>query len=221
MRGFERTRVTIVATVLLGGPGAGLVPGQEAGATIAVRIDDYVGLPAATVAKAAVVAVRLMRTAGIEMRWTLCSAAVGWPHCAAALGPGELSLKILARRHGAPVVSSSVLGYAVVPGDGTPAVYAGILYGRIEPQSHSTLASLPQILGHVAAHEIGHLLLGSNAHAATGLMAAQIQGRDFDRAAQGALHFSPDEAERMRAGARMRIYAGTDSPGAVRTASAR
>ena len=55
-----------------------------------------------------------------------------------------------------------------------------------------------QLLGHVIAHEMGHLLLPSGAHSAAGLMRpiwdlAQVQAAD-----QGALTFTPDQAGLIR-----------------------
>ena len=48
---------------------------------------------------------------------------------------------------------------------------------------------MPVILGHAAAHEIGHLLLGSNSHSPFGLMRARWSGQDLQNACW---EFSPD-----------------------------
>ena len=50
------------------------------------------------------------------------------------------------------------------------------------------------ILGHVIAHEIGHLLLPYNSHARTGLMRGGWDTQQAMRAATGALTFTPKEA---------------------------
>jgi len=61
-------------------------------------------------------------------------------------------------------------------------------------------ASLASLLGCVAAHEIGHLLLGSNSHAPLGIMRAHWQAKEIQQMSMGLLVFSPRQAAQMRAG---------------------
>jgi hypothetical protein len=55
-------------------------------------------------------------------------------------------------------------------------------------------------LGLTIAHEIGHLLLKSTAHGATGLMTAVWRRGASQIAASGRLLFTPREAELIREG---------------------
>jgi hypothetical protein len=55
------------------------------------------------------------------------------------------------------------------------------------------------VLGHVFAHEIGHLLLGPGAHSPSGLMRPRWQERDLVSAARGVLLFSAKQSRQMRA----------------------
>jgi hypothetical protein len=52
------------------------------------------------------------------------------------------------------------------------------------------------VLGHVVAHELGHLLLGRGTHSAAGLMRADL---DTNLAVQGRLLFTDAEARAIRA----------------------
>jgi hypothetical protein len=61
--------------------------------------------------------------------------------------------------------------------------------------SHVSLAS---ILGHGVAHEIGHLLLGTNSHAETGIMRARWQSEELASVSKGALFFSSNQSQEMR-----------------------
>jgi hypothetical protein len=54
---------------------------------------------------------------------------------------------------------------------------------------------LPTFVGRVAAHEIGHLLLGTNRHAAHGLMKASW---DVQRITRGDWAFTREDAAAMR-----------------------
>ena len=56
----------------------------------------------------------------------------------------------------------------------------------------------PVILGYLMAHEIGHLLLKSSAHASNGLMSAKWGLRELRGANQVVLRFSNKEVERIR-----------------------
>ena len=55
------------------------------------------------------------------------------------------------------------------------------------------------ILGHVSAHEIGHLLLGPGAHGHDGIMRAGWSRQDLQQAAWGQLVFTDEESGRLRA----------------------
>ncbi len=65
----------------------------------------------------------------------------------------------------------------------------------LHESSHMSLAS---ILGHGVAHEIGHLLLGTNSHAASGIMRARWQIRELTSASKGTLLFSDVQSRQMR-----------------------
>ena len=55
------------------------------------------------------------------------------------------------------------------------------------------------ILGRVIAHELGHLVLGKNAHSAAGIMQARWRDQDLGFSKQAAMLFLPREAKRIRA----------------------
>ncbi len=53
------------------------------------------------------------------------------------------------------------------------------------------------LLGHVLAHEIGHLLLRSNSHSVSGIMSARWTGEELRRLSEGAMFFTPLESKVM------------------------
>jgi hypothetical protein len=55
------------------------------------------------------------------------------------------------------------------------------------------------LLGHAMAHELGHLLLGSNSHSLTGLMCANWLTKDLIHMEQGGLLFSEEQSLKMKA----------------------
>jgi hypothetical protein len=54
------------------------------------------------------------------------------------------------------------------------------------------------IVGHVLAHEIGHVLLKINGHAQTGLMKARLTYRDLDGIGRKNMEFTSDDARLIR-----------------------
>jgi hypothetical protein len=54
------------------------------------------------------------------------------------------------------------------------------------------------ILGHVVAHELGHLLLPGDAHSLTGIMRDKWNYRLSEEAAAGRLLFTPDQSKLIR-----------------------
>ena len=64
-----------------------------------------------------------------------------------------------------------------------------------------------QLLGHVMAHELGHLLLPHGAHSAAGLMRPALDRAQVRAAIAGLLTFTPDQAALIRA--RLQNVSGT------------
>ena len=75
---------------------------------------------------------------------------------------------------------------------------AYIFYERIRVYSGELGMDTAQMLGHVIAHEIGHLLLPYGAHSVAGIMRAEWDRRQVSDAAMGTLRFTPVQAELIR-----------------------
>jgi hypothetical protein len=130
----------------------------------------------------------------------------------------EIVLHVLSRsmpeRFG---LTSERLGFA--PGQGPDRRDAYVFYDRAEQlaqrQSAARMeralvgivdpcASIGQILGHVIAHELGHLQ-GLDSHSATGVMRADWDSADLQDAIQGCFQFTREQAEVIRAEVSRRI----------------
>lgn len=72
-----------------------------------------------------------------------------------------------------------------------------------------------ELLGAVTAHELGHLLLGTNSHSGSGLMSAFWSGGKLRIAAQGWLTFTDAEAKRIHARMTARALAAAASAEAI------
>ena len=73
-----------------------------------------------------------------------------------------------------------------------------IFYFRIKSYSANLGMHASQLLGHVMAHELGHLLLPYGAHVVAGVMRPEWDRAQVKNAAKGLLTFTPDQAALIR-----------------------
>jgi hypothetical protein len=160
--------------------------------TITVRVYDLYGMPPAERAAALTIATRTFAEAGVDANWIDCARVDGVvpAACLSALKPGEMVLRIQDRtergRH--------ILGTAVVQ-EGGPNVVASIYVESASDRAVKSGIPLPILLGRVTAHEIGHLLIGTNSHAPRGLMRASW---DLKFLHLSEWQFTRDDAAKMR-----------------------
>ena len=128
------------------------------------------------------------------------------PVCQERMRPTELALVILPSFSAMHLDSDRLLGFSQVFLDGSPGHYAYVSYERVEAASRRGGAWAYQILGYVAAHELGHLLLDSDAHSSSGIMRRELEEGNPQDAALGGLSFTAREVQKIRdnAAARMR-----------------
>jgi hypothetical protein len=91
------------------------------------------------------------------------------------------------------------LGFALVPEDGGFGRIVSVYPHRAEELVKGREKLHAVIVGHVRAHELGHLLLGLGSHSASGLMRVRWRKKDLELVAKRSLFFLPWQAERMRA----------------------
>jgi hypothetical protein len=173
-------------------------------AKITVCVYDHARLKGETLAQAEKEATRIFRQLGVEVEWldlpTSEEEANGKTDSLEQLGPTGFVLKILPKSITRNLhIRDAALGFSIPCPEGGSACIASILYHRVEDLARRENVSFSQVLGLAIAHEIGHLLLRSNAHSATGVMQARWRSKEVQRASQGLLLFSPEQAERIRA----------------------
>jgi hypothetical protein len=172
--------------------GAGL-PAQSAVAeiversTVRVVLTDVAGLSAPALERAKNEAARLFERSQIDLVWIDIDACE--ERC--------LFLRITALPIGGKSRNPSVMGTA----PGTLEVrgrYAWVFYDRIRAASATFRVDASQILGHVIAHELGHLLLPHGAHSLAGVMRPEWDRGQVKSAEAGLLTFTPDQAALIR-----------------------
>src|SRR5439155_23282002 len=92
------------------------------------------------------------------------------------------------------------LGFSLVNAADGSAPYLATVYADLTADvARRAGVDSRELLGRAMAHEIGHLLLGTNEHAATGLMRAAWSRAELRRDHTPDWQFLPGEVEQMRA----------------------
>jgi hypothetical protein len=195
---------------------------SEPDLTVRVRVYNYAKVSSAILSGAEQEASRIFTAAGVDTMWLDCpmtgiqpqtvSATAGQTEeinagCDGLVTGATVALRILPRSTPASrAFHDTMFGFA----DG-PAL-ASVFYARVEGMMLSVNGGeweAPVILGDVIAHEIGHLLLGSNSHSPTGIMCAKWDQEYLRKAVMGFQKFSPEQAASIRATVRHRQAAST------------
>src|SRR5688572_13687397 len=109
----------------------------------------------------------MLRAGLVEVRWQVCTGLNSSPACDVPPGPSELLLIV---REGTPCQdTSATLGEAwVVRRAG--GVLATVYVNCVAWLATAARTDVAVLLGRVAAHELGHLVMRTSAHARRGLM---------------------------------------------------
>jgi len=106
-----------------------------------------------------------------------------------------------------------VLGTAY-PDEKGAGYFAYVFYDRIQELAQRRRLG-HALLADVMAHEIGHLLLGSTSHSASGIMCAHWNYEELRKVSEGAMSFIPSQSrimrDRLRAHRGRRLEQGPDA----------
>jgi len=194
-----------------------LLPAQTFGQDtlgITILVYDSARVPPRDLAKANRQAGTIFRAARIAAAFVDCSAGSLAEVCHRPARGTEFVVHIVPN---GKTSTDAVFGVAFLGADGS-GTYSDIFYDRVEQMHRDSGASLAGLLGTVAAHEIGHLLLGSHSHSATGIMSAQWQHEELRLINMGSLGFIPEQAYRMRARIKENYWKGRGSDVKLATA---
>lgn len=197
-------------------------PAMESELRITVRLRNYANVPNAILMEAERTATWIFQEAGIVTDWLDCSVRSGQPglasFCEAAVGPAELSIKVLPSemiRHVG--LHHATLGVALLPVESSEEKFAtdafvcsscvkDMAMARGKDLERESLKSA--ILGSVIAHELGHLL-GVRDHSTFGLMHTPWNEQELVMAQQGRLLFTSTEKRTIQVQVRMRQMAAS------------
>jgi hypothetical protein len=171
-------------------------------AHVKVSLFDDAHIAPVTLAQARVRATFLMAQAGIGLEWLNCPAAdpsdftPSVSPCSVVEWPRHLSVRIVLRGNSANP-EPETFGRAFL-NDAGCGVYAKVYYQNLVASRDILQLTEGDMLGFVIAHELGHLLLGSNSHSTTGVMQAHWTATTLHEAAHNTLFFTSAQAATLR-----------------------
>ena len=163
--------------------------------TIAIRVDDPNGSVTASLPRAKSIASDIYSQAGVTLQWTIDDTTTA----------NRTLTVIITTSVKAPAgLAIDAMGVAPSPGDGTRGTTAYVFRDRVTAFAESNRLAAWSVLACALAHEIGHLLLPPNAHAAVGIMRGSWHAALFPPKAPGVPGFPPEQARLLRLRARSR-----------------
>ena len=175
------------------------VTAQET-AKITVTVYNRSTMDASVLAAGQGVAQKILRGGGVESIWVDCPVQRNLEantECRQELSHPKIILTIVPRWAG-PVPGSDQLGLAAEVENGIGS-YCYVFQERLEQLAAGKHVSPARLLGHAMAHEIGHLLKGSNSHAPQGLMSRHWYADEIRAVMMGSLTFTTDDTEKIQA----------------------
>ena len=184
-------KAMIVGMMALAGYGAGGGQGAETtGHQVTVYLQDHQIADPLLLARAKALTTSMFAGVGVRLRWE-----VDCPRPARGcqeLADEEIGIRFASRTPGNFQPGALAYSHPYAP---QSEVRVTILYDRVLGTVAGNASEAVAFLGHVLAHEIGHVLQGVAQHSATGVMKAQWTLKDRAQMRKGPLPFSAYDAE--------------------------
>ena len=165
--------------------------GPHTNPRITVLVYSPGALPERTLARAQSIATGILSQAGVSLAWRNARAEDAVPAAA------EIPLHLLQSRP--PSLHHDAEGFAVLHPEPDVESYAGISCPAVLDTAKWVDGEVPVVLGAAITHELGHVLLGSAEHSASGVMSARMRAAEIAAASRGELRFNKAQASRIRA----------------------
>jgi hypothetical protein len=201
--GFAKIAAVIVAVTLMTGtrtPAKAVIDDS-----LLVRIYDNAGVLATELSAALWTTHDILRRADLAVDWVQCRARRDGPvpaACDQPLSGGDVVVRLI---EGSDKEGGSdnenrerrALGYSLFDANGASG-FATVYVDRVDWLARRAQHPRAPVLGRAIAHEIGHLILRSNAHTETGIMREVWTAEQVVRNRREDWTFSPDQSGDLR-----------------------
>ena len=182
---------------------------------VSVRVYDATGLDARTRQAALDVASTTLAPSSVDITWRVCVPSnTHAAYCDTSLTPDELAIRIVQGPSAADHGKTMRLGDAYIDSHAGRGVLATVYLDRVLRLATQTAADRIALLGRAIAHELGHLLMGTNTHGTVGLMRAFWSEEDVRNGRPSDWTLTPRDIAAIRMGATVThsLAGGSDSP---------
>lgn len=180
------TKIALLSAVLAASTAVAREPSQQT-VTICVGTDrDLAWAIRPPVEQAEMIADQILGSAGVHLFWSA--------NLTPCMGKSLKAIQVDLSCHTPSAKLPGALGYAQPFGDAYVRVFCDRIRGTVSAERE------PYLLGHVLAHEITHVLQGTNFHAASGVMKAVWDVHDFGRMTFQPLRFTKTDLLLIRRG---------------------
>jgi hypothetical protein len=195
--GLAKTAAAIVAVVLMmsaRAPASAVIDDS-----LLVRIYDNAGVLASELSSALRTTLEILRRAELSVDWVQCRARRDGPVpvvCDQPLSSGDVVVRLI---EGSDHENGErrALGYSLFDANGASG-FATVYVDRVDWLARRAQYPRAPLLGRAIAHEIGHLLLRSNAHTEAGLMREVWTAEQVVRNRREDWTFSSDQNSDLR-----------------------
>jgi hypothetical protein len=167
-----------------------------------VRIYDNAGVLPEDRARALARANEILARADLDAAWLECPARTNrrLPRaCNVPAAHDEIVVRLVRAPAQAARHQSPKLGYSLIDAETGTGTLATIFIDRVDQLSQRAQFDRAAVLARAIAHEIGHLMLGTNDHSRAGLMREVWTFEEVRLNRQEDWHFSPTEVNHMHA----------------------
>jgi hypothetical protein len=169
--------------------------------SVTIRVYDSAGVTAADRSAALKAAARILSRADIDVDWVVCTSAREGTQaaCDAPPAPSELVVRLTYSSPTAQDGNRRAFGYSLIDATTGAGTLSTVYVDRVDWLASTGKAPRADVLGRAIAHELGHLMLGSNAHTERGLMRETWTADELARNRSEDWQFSTPQRALLRA----------------------
>jgi hypothetical protein len=168
---------------------------------LTIRVYDMANVDPRERASAIEQANAILADAGVAVDWRDCGRRADGESggCEVHRGRADLVIRVMHGGLESDTEMAHALGFSVVEANTGAGALATVFVNRVEPVARRAGADRATLLGRTIAHEVGHLLLGTNGHSEDGLMREMWTDMEVARNRREDWVFAPEDRQRLRA----------------------